>query len=598
MKHCNVQKTLLDFSQKNPDKKAIIFKEQFVTYSELETIIISLTEELRQLGVKKNDFVAVHMSNSIDMVLSIFAILNCNAIVIPINIDQPLEQISRVLTESKPKIILYNEYASFENNCERITAYCVDYTKLNKISKSVNNLLIYEPHDIAYCIFTSGSSGIPKGVLLSYEGIINHMEAKISLLKLTSESRLCLSFNIGFVASIWQILTPALLGAQLFLYDNDLIKKPYQFLEQLQQDEVNIVSMIPHSLYGYCQYLGEKHKKLLLSNMKHIILTGEKVNKVVVDSFYKNYDHISLINAYGQSECSDDTFHYLIPRNIPLNDIPIGKPIQNISYHILNDNLEEVIDGEKGELYIGGTCLSKCYLNNGKLTREKFVNISNCIFYRTGDIVKVSQSQDVICLSRADNQIKIRGYRVGPEEIEVHINQIEGVKQSVVIAIETNGIDKILGAFYTSENNINSEDIIDYISSKLPSYMIPSIFKRVKEFIENTNGKIDRKRVLECEEIKSTDDIHKKSAAVNELSGIQKRAFEVIISNLSEKVSDNISLDMDFKSIGLDSITFLKTIVALECEFDFEFDNDMLLNTKFPTVKSMVKYVEAKAINR
>lgn len=592
----NTQKSLLDFSQMNHDKKAIVCNDQSVSYSELWDMIMSLTEELKRFGIVKGDFIAVHMPNSIDMVISILAILNYNAVVIPINIDLPHEQVSRILTESNPKMILYKDYARSEIKHGDISAYCVNYTELNKNNQSEIDLITYDPKDLAYCIFTSGSSGVPKGVLLTYEGIINHIEAKISLLNLTCESRLCLSFNIGFIASIWQILAPILLGAQLFIYDNDFIKKPYQFLERLERDEINVVSMIPHSLYGYFQYIGNKHPKLALPNMKRIILTGEKVDKVVAERFYKEYDHITLINAYGQSECSDDTFHYEIPRNLIAGDIPIGKPIQNVSYHILNENLEEVTDEEKGELYIGGVCLSQCYLNNEQLTREKFVTISDSTFYRTGDIVKQNENKDVVCLGRADNQIKIRGYRVEPEEVEAHLNQMEEIKQSVVIALETNEIDKILGAYYISEINMDSKDITNYLSLKLPSYKIPSVFKRVEKFIENANGKIDRKKILECAELKSNDAISNVSAT-DELNDIQKRVFEVIIATLSEeveKVSDNVSLDMDFNSIGLDSITFIKTIVALEGEFDFEFDDEKLLITEFPTIKTMVEYVESK----
>lgn len=589
----DVQKSLLDLSQFNPDKKAIVCNDQSISYSELRDIVTSLTEELKRFGIGKGDFVAKHMSNSIDMVVSIFAILNCNAVVIPINIDMPHEQITRILSESNPKMILYNEYARPEIKDESILTYCVKYTELKKNNPSENDLIIYNPKDLAYCIFTSGSSGIPKGVLLTYEGIVNHFETKISLLNLTCESRLCLSFNIGFVASIWQILTPILLGAQLFIYDNDLIKKPYQFLEQLERDEINVVSMIPHSLYAYLQYFGDKHPKLALSNMKQIILTGEKVDRIVAERFYEEYDHISLINAYGQSECSDDTFHYEIPKNLIPGDIPIGNPIQNISYHILNETLEEVAGEEKGELYIGGVCLSQCYLNNEQLTKDKFVTISDSTYYRTGDIVKQNGSKDIVCLGRIDNQIKIRGYRVEPEEIEAHLNQMEGIKQSVVIALETKEIDKILGAYYISEVNIDSKNIVKFLSAKLPSYMIPSVFKRIEKFIVHANGKIDRKKVLECTEVKSDDAVSDVSVS-DELTDVQKKAFEVIIANLSEKVSNNLTINMDFNNIGLDSITFIKTIVALEGEFDFEFDDEMLLITKFPTIRSMVEYVESK----
>ena len=176
----NVPKNLLDFSQMNPDKKAIVYNEQSITYLEFKDMVISLSNELKQLGIGKNDFVDLYMSNSIEMVLSIFSILNCKAIVIPINIDLPLEQLSRILGESNPKMILYNEHAKNAgslNNYNRITAHCVDYKKIETNHKSENELFSFEPNDLAYCIFTSGSSGLPKGVLLSYEGVLNHFEA-------------------------------------------------------------------------------------------------------------------------------------------------------------------------------------------------------------------------------------------------------------------------------------------------------------------------------------------------------------------------------------------------------------------------------------
>ncbi len=596
IKNCDNLKALFDFSQKQRDKKAVIYNNQYITYLEFKNMVISLSEELKQRGISKNDFVAIYMSNSIEMVLSMYAILNCNAIIVPINIDCPYEQVSKILIESKPKIILYNEHVvkgNFENNYNNIMTFCVDYRDLDKNNKSENKLIAYNPSDSAYCIFTSGSSGFPKGILLTYEGILNHIDAKISLLNLTSESRLCLSFNIGFVASIWQILTPILLGAQLYIYDNDLIKKPYHFLEQLERDEVDIVSMIPQSLYGYCYYLTGKYRKLQLQNIKYIILTGEKVDKAIVENFYKNYNHITLINAYGQSECSDDTFHYAIPQNVILDDIPIGKPIQNITYRILDDNLKDVAPGEKGELYVCGICLSKGYLNMDQLMKEKFTTISNSIFYRTGDIVRLNKNQDVIYIGRSDNQIKIHGYRVEPEEIESHLNQIEGIKQSIVTVLDKNKIDNILCAFYTSDRNINSKDIKNFLSTKLPIHMIPSVFKRVEMFILNANGKMDRYKVLECKEI-HYNEINPVTSNPNTLTDIQKNIFNTIISCIRERVSDNISLDMDLNSAGINSITFVSTIVALENKFDFEFDDEMLVITKFPTLKSMIKYVESK----
>ena len=583
----------------NPNKTAISYSNESVSYYEFMSGVISLSNELKKLNVNKGDFVAIHMANSIDMVVSIFAIMHCNAIVLPINIDLPEEQVSWIINESKPKVILYSGSSQKSHADATSAPYCVDYRKLINEDAAENDLVVScDLNDLAYCIFTSGSSGTPKGALLTYEGILNHAEAKINLLKLTSENRLCLSFNIGFVASIWQIITPLILGAQLFIYDNDLIKKPYQFFEQLERDEVNVVSLIPQSLYAYCHYLGDKHKKLPLPEMKHILLTGEKVDKTIVNKFYGEYNHISLANAYGQSECSDDTFHYEIPRDCTSEEIPIGKPVQNISYRILNENLQDAPVGDKGELYIGGVCLAQSYLNNDNLTKEKFVSISDEVFYRTGDIVSLNKNQDIVCLGRADNQIKIRGYLIEPEEVEAHLHQLAGINQAVVFVMESNEIDKILCAYYTSSEPIDSKDISSRLSTKLPAYMIPSVLKRVEHFFQNSNGKVDRKRISECVEVKSDEDGESDTGIADngeDMTETQKRAFDVIVSNVSEEISVNITLDTDFNNIGFDSITFIKTVVALESEFDFEFDDEKLLISEFPTVKSMVEYVESMA---
>ena len=197
------------------------------------------------------------------------------------------------------------------------------------------------------------------------------------------------------------------------------------------------------------------------------------------------------------------------------------------------------------------------------------------------------------CLGRTDNQVKLRGHRIELEEIETHINKFNDIKQSVVIALETSETDKVLQAFYTSENNIDPKIIENYLSTKLPSYMIPTIFIRGEEFIQTANGKIDRKRILECIEV-NVDPSYSHETNSNELTENQNKILEVIISNLKETFSNKVSLDMNFIDVGLDSITFIKIVVALEGEFGFEFDDDMLLITKFPTVQSMVEYVESK----
>jgi len=553
LENLNITKLLLENAQKTPMKEAIVCNEQSITYSEFYVKLISLSEKIKEIGIVKGDFVGIYMDNSIDMVLSVFAVLISNAIIVPINTGLPSENISRILRESNPKLILYNNNKDVEATFAGVQLYCVDHKRIGRNHTLTNASGTFEREELAYCIFTSGSSGIPKGVLLTLRGIVNHVQAKIDLLDLTCESRLCLSFNIGFVASIWQILTPILLGAKLFIYESELIKNPYHFFERLENDMVNVVSLIPQVLYNYCKYIEDADKKLPLAEINSIVLTGERVNKIVVEKFYRHYNHITLVNAYGQSECSDDTFHYKISQNIILDETPIGKPIRNVCYHILDNALKEVAHGEKGELFIGGVCLSKCYLNNKKLTDEKFVRLSNTVFFRTGDIVRCNENNDVVYLGRADNQIKIHGYRIEAEEIESHINQIDGIDQSIVFELETNEIDRILGAFYTSEKNISSSYVVRYLSARLPAYMVPPYIKQVEKIPVSNNGKLDRKGLWEIIASTKNEYVVPRTATEELLCDIYKEVLHV----------DRVGINDSFFELGGHSLNALRVINRL-----------------------------------
>ncbi len=586
----NICETLERYSKVYPEKVALHNGNENITYSELHLRIMQLSQLLQATGIKKGDIIAVYIPNSIEMLVSIYAILYARAIVLPIDFESPLERVSMIFSNSHPALVLCKKENQNEIERFHVKSMAVDSVSFNTntnedaIDNSSHNIL----EDDAFCIYTSGTTAIPKGVLLNYKGILNHASAKVDLLNLTQNSKLCLSFNIGFVASIWQILVPILIGAELFIYEKNLIKKPYLFFKQVEADNIIAVSVTPHTLQGYLEYIKVKKQKLSLSNITHIILTGEKVSSSLVKEFYENYDSITLINAYGQTECSDDTYHYVIPHSFNRVHMPIGIPINNMTGFVLGD---DYIENNVGELFIGGVGVANGYISNQELTDQKFVKLPlfNAPLFRTGDWVQRMEDGNLIYLGRVDNQVKIRGYRVELEEIEAHLNQFNGIKRSVVRALETSKTNKVLEAFYSSDNAINAKDITDYLSTKLPEYMIPVVFRRVKDFIETTNGKIDRKRLSDCLVLENS--LTNNSATI--LSGKQKKVFEIIVSTIESIIGD-ITLETELASAGVDSITFIKIVVALEGEFDFEFDDEMLLITAFPTIKSMIDYVESK----
>ncbi len=443
-------------------------------------------------------------------------------------------------------------------------------------------------NDIAYINYTSGSTGTPKGVEITRASLFNFIEGISEIIDFTSKKRIaCLttvSFDIFFLESIVALYK----GLTVVLANEEEQRNPKLMAKLIQDNAVDMIQMTPSRM----QLLLNHDKELsCLKNVKEIMIGGETFPLSLLRTLQEK-TVAKIYNMYGPTET---TIWSTVSDVTHKDRIDIGRPIKNTEIYIVDESLSILSDGQAGEICIAGKGLAKGYVNQDDLTTEKFIYLPqkpDIRVYRTGDMGRYLPDGDLEYLGRTDNQVKIRGHRIELEEIETHINQFVGIKQSIVIALETGENDKVLEAFYTSDSRINSKDIIEYLSSKLPSYMIPVVFKHVENFIQTANGKIDRKRVLECIEIKP-DTITLQNLA-SDLNAIQKKALSIIESNLEAKITDEISLDTDFTSIGVDSITFIKVIVALEVEFDFEFDDEMLLITKFPTIKTMVEYIESK----
>lgn len=356
----------------------------------------------------------------------------------------------------------------------------------------------------------------------------------------------------------------------------------------IQDNEVDMVQMTPSRM----QLLLNYDKELsCLKNVKEIMIGGESFPLSLLRRL-KEKTNAKIYNMYGPTET---TIWSTVSDLTQKDRIDIGRPIKNTEVYIVDESLSILPEGQVGEIYIAGKGLARGYVGKNDLTIEKFIYLPqkpDVRVYRTGDMGRYLPDGDLEYLGRTDNQVKICGHRIELEEIESHLNQIDGIHQAVVIASEISETNKMLQAFYTSDTTLDQKEITDYLSSKLPEYMIPVRFKRVESFIQTANGKLDRKRVLECEEIKTSDGLPEEST-LSELSAVPQKAFAVIKSTLAP-TNEAVTLETSLGKAGVDSITFVTLVVALEGEFNFEWDDEMLLITAFSTIRSMVEYVESR----
>ncbi len=527
-----------------------------------------------------NEFVKRHIDNPCNIKTMlimrrtpelIFAMCMClerNNTVIPIDPAYPKKHIDYIIKDSAPDKIIsdidsYNDL--FQEKRSNITQ-----------------------NDVAYILYTSGSTGHPKGVEVTYEALSNFIEGISETIDFSPGKRIaCLttiSFDIFFLESIVALNK----GLTVVLADEEEQRNPKLMAKFIQDNAVDIIQMTPSRM----QLLLNYDKELIcLKSVKEIMIGGEAFPFGLLQTLQEKTT-ARIYNMYGPTE----TTIWSTISNLTYKDhIDIGRPIKNTEIYIMDDSLTLLPSGQIGEICIGGKGLAKGYVGRDDLTAEKFIYLPqkpNVRVYRTGDMGRHLPDGDLEYLGRTDNQVKIRGHRVELEEIESHLNQIKGIHQAVVIALETNETDKILQAFYTSDATLNQKEITDYLSSKLPEYMIPVRFKRVESFLQTENGKIDRKRVLQCVEIKTGDDLPEESK-LSELNAVPQKAFGVIKSTLAPK-NEDVTLETSFVEAGVDSITFVNLVVALESEFNFEWDDEMLLITAFSTIRSMVEYVDSK----
>lgn len=586
MKIFELKKKIEKYAQ-DKNRVAAYFVGRSFTYYELDNNINLLLLKFSEMGVKPSTPIIIYMNNCVELLVAYLAVLLYGCIIVPIDRETPIKRVNDIIEICDAQLLLHNDTLKTKDilcNSYQIEGTTIEKKKYKPLGQCVQNM----ENDMIY-IFTSGSTGKPKGVRLTYKGVENHANSKISLLKLSEDDRFCLSFSMGFVASVWQILVPIYLGAPLFIYHKNVLKNTLCLFDCIDNDKVSLISLIPNQLHAYCIVL-EKRNKLPLEYLRRVILTGEKLEANVVRLFKQMYPNIQLINAYGQSECCDDTFHYLIPEIFDGDDVPIGSPIQNIAYVVLDGDGFRCHTGISGELLITGDCLANGYIDAEDENLSKFIFYNGVKYFKTGDLVRVIDG-NLFFLGRIDNQLKVRGVRIEPEEIEHVIENYPGIEWCLVLSSKINTrAEAVLVCGYVAGQEVNINSLRQYMKSYLSEYKIPTLFYRLEKIPRLINGKIDRiavtsrilKNIIDNEQylLESEKKNKTKEVVKNEIVSFMGLASDV--------------RDMSLVDIGVDSMSYIELVVYLEKEYDFEFDDDFLVYSRFSSIDELVDYVCGK----
>ena len=539
--------------ERRAEEKAVTAGNRSWNYVQLINSAYKIAHHLLDLGLKKGDVVGVCTSRNIEMVGGILGGLMAGGVYMPLDPEYPQERISYMLNEAEVSYVLCEEgqESLFSSAESHLIRYLDIVNSVDPPRSSVN--VPIEGKDNAYLIFTSGSSGKPKGVLVSHANIIHSTVARDYFYPSLPESFLLLSsfaFDSSMVGLFWTLCR----GGNLVLTPEKIEQDMDLLSRMIKQNEVSHTLMLP-SLY---QILLDQADQENLTTLKCVIVAGEACLSKMCSDHFEKVPQARLYNEYGPTEASVWCTGYEITKADIGNSIPIGPAITSTDIFVLDKFGKMVPRGIPGEIYIGGRGITKGYINRKDLTNEKFINHDfeqqfPSLLYRSGDLGKMRMDGVLEFLGRADHQIKIRGFRVELTEIQNVLQSISDFEEIVVVALkhegqsESNRVKSIV-AFYISNEELDIPQIKSEIGEKLPDYMVPSLFIRLETMPKLPNGKYDY-NYLENKDI--SDQVTESSSYEGPRNDIERTLISIWEEVLDVKP---IGIYDNFFSLGGDSI--------------------------------------------
>ncbi len=354
---------------------------------------------------------------------------------------------------------------------------------------------------LAYLVYTSGSSGAPKGVMIEQRGLSNHLASLISELGLTSRDVIAQTAPQSFVISVWQFLAGPMAGARVHVCGNAVVQDPILLAREIEREGITVLEIVPSLLRVILERMDEAAIQRAFSKLRVLISTGEPLPVELCRAWFARCPTVPLINAYGASECSDDvSLHRLTkaPAATTIN-VPVGAALPNTQLYVLDPNLEPQPAGVVGELCIGGAGVGRGYINDPAQSRERFIpdpfaRETGARLYRTGDLARRRADGTIECLGRADHQVKVRGYRVELKEIETTLADHPDLRTGIVEPRrDTNGDVRLIAHVVAKAGSrASASELRDFLKSRLPGHAIPSAFLFLDQIPLNAHGKLDR----------------------------------------------------------------------------------------------------------
>lgn len=506
-------------TDRQPEKTAAVMGQAQLSYGELEERSNQVANLLIEMGCRPNDRICLFLNKRLEALIGMLGALKAGCIYVPVDVASPAQRIRMIVEAADANVSLLG--AEAVTLADEVVAA---HSHLRLISVEAGTLegerfatsasfgdaltmsdcrpsLPREPTDVAHILFTSGSTGIPKGVMITHENVMAFVEWATSYFGTRSSDRISGHPPLHFDLSTFDIYGTFLAGAELHLIPPKASLLPHRLADVIRDSELTQWFAVP-STFAYMAKFGAVQDGDF-PTLERVLWCGETMPTPVLIEWMTRLPHARFTNLYGPTEATIASSYYTVPE-IPTavtDPIPIGTACAGEELLVLDDDRRPCPVGEIGDLYIAGVGLSPGYWRDEVKTRGAFVESPlqpGKRIYRTGDLARVDEDGLVYFLGRADTQIKHRGYRIELGEIETAVNALDVVRECAVVAVETDSFEGTeICCAYAAQSDVDEMTLGKYLRARIPSYMIPTKWLSLEALPKNTNGKIDRRELKE-----------------------------------------------------------------------------------------------------
>jgi amino acid adenylation domain-containing protein len=541
-------------AEKTPDAIAVEFEDESLTYDELNRLANQVARFLiEKRKACSTPFVGVYMERSLEMVVALLAIVKAGCAYVPIDPEYPADRIDFMIEDARLSLILTQERhrSDLRDGQAEVVVLSTEEPRVEEAANVVRDL---SPDSPVYMIYTSGSTGRPKGAINRHVSLFNRLYWMQTEYGLMADDRILQQTPFSFDVSVWEFFWPLMFGARIVVAKPGGHRDADYMKHVIHDKKITTIHFIASMLNVF---LEEDELASFCGSLRRVICSGEALPYKAVEKFYANLT-CGLHNLYGPTEAAIDVSYWPCSLDYVGKVVPIGKPIANVQLYVVDKHMCLQPIGVPGELCIGGVGLATGYHNRDDLTRKLFVkdpfaHEPDARLYRTGDLARYLPDGQIQYLGRIDNQIKVRGVRIEPEEVIAALVSLEQVKDATVVLHETAGSRMLVGYVVASE--FDQQVIKDQLRERLPDFMIPQVIIEIQSMPTTANGKLDRRALPDPFAHVQLDD---------EVTGPSSPEEEVLVKIWADVLGlDGTGVNANFFRYGGDSILSIRVAAQL-----------------------------------